>query len=136
MLFRQDGMTPFTVGRSTFTDRIEQGQDTTAKVYVPIAPESLGAVVLAQLDTAAAWTILDAPIAGELALFDRDGEIVRLSTRQGTMAGRLVRTSLEIVAEEGDSQWTHGSFLGYGGLLERIRFAVDPGTDSFYFGPM
>ena len=24
--------------------------------------------------------------------------------------------------------------LGYGGLLERIRFAVDPAINSFFFG--
>jgi hypothetical protein len=28
-----------------------------------------------------------------------------------------------------------GTFLGYSGLLERIRFAVDPQQNNFYFGP-
>jgi len=28
------------------------------------------------------------------------------------------------------------SFIGLSGFLERIRFAVDPLTDTFYFGSM
>ena len=30
--------------------------------------------------------------------------------------------------------WRGPSFLGYQGLLQRIRFAVDPETNLFYFG--
>ncbi|HKI06536.1 MAG TPA: hypothetical protein VKK31_31460 [Thermoanaerobaculia bacterium] len=30
--------------------------------------------------------------------------------------------------------WFGGSFIGYEGLLQRIRFAVDPETNLFYFG--
>jgi hypothetical protein len=52
---------------------------------------------------------------------------------------------LTIVADEGESceveatlfvsrDWAYGNFVGYSGLLERIRFAVDPGTNDFYFG--
>jgi len=28
------------------------------------------------------------------------------------------------------------SFLGLTGFLERIKFAADPNTDTFYFGPL
>lgn len=144
MLVRQNGV-PFSVGRSTFTDRAEQGQDQTAKIFVRIEPESLGGVVLAQLDTGAAWSIFDVQIAEALDLLGGEGEVVSLSTRQGRIKGRLERTRVDIVADEGESlhveatvlvssEWVHGSFLGYGGLLERIRFALDPSDSSFYFG--
>jgi hypothetical protein len=52
---------------------------------------------------------------------------------------------LTIVTDEGEScevdatlfasrEWVYGNFVGYSGLLERIRFAVDPGTNDFSFG--
>jgi hypothetical protein len=32
------------------------------------------------------------------------------------------------------TDWPGGNFLGYQGLLQRIRFAVDPEANLFYFG--
>jgi hypothetical protein len=32
--------------------------------------------------------------------------------------------------------WPGPNFLGYQGLLQRIRFAVDPESNRFYFGPI
>jgi hypothetical protein len=31
-------------------------------------------------------------------------------------------------------QWRGSNFLGYEGVLDRIRFAVDPRANLFYFG--
>jgi hypothetical protein len=50
-----------------------------------------------------------------------------------------------LVSHEGDSieieatvfvsrEWPSGNFIGYAGLLERIRFAIDPASNSFFFG--
>jgi hypothetical protein len=144
MLLRADG-TQFSTGRSRFLDQAPGSEDQRARILVRIEPQSLGQVILAQLDTGAAWSILDAQIAEALSLLDGDGEPVRFSTRLGTYEGRLARTHLDIVADEGDTvtieatvwvsrDWPGGTFLGYGGLLERIRFAVDPSDNSFYFG--
>jgi hypothetical protein len=119
----------------------------TAKIFVKIEPELLNAVILAQLDTAAPWSMLDAEVAEALSLLNGDGEPKRVSTRLGDYDGRLKRTRIQIVADEGESlsvdatvwvsaDWRGGTFLGYGGLLERIRFAVDPSENSFHFGPM
>lgn len=33
-------------------------------------------------------------------------------------------------------EWRRGNFLGYEGFLNRIRFAIDPSDNSFYFGLM
>ena len=30
--------------------------------------------------------------------------------------------------------WSGGNFLGYEGLFQRIRFAIDPEANFFYFG--
>jgi hypothetical protein len=135
----------FTVGRSRFVDHLEGTQDPSAKIFVKIEPESFGALVMAQLDTGAAWSILDARVAEALDLFRGSGQAVSLETRYGVIRGRLERIQVELVADEGDSvsvsatvlvspEWTHGSFVGYGGLLERIRFAIDPNDRFFYFG--
>lgn len=38
-----------------------------------------------------------------------------------------------------DSEYLWGdfpSFIGLGGFLERIRFAIDPNMDTFYFGQL
>jgi hypothetical protein len=146
MLVRQNG-TPFTVGRSRFLDRASGSHEPAAKIFVKIEPESLGVVILAQLDTGAPWSILEPEVADALSLLNGEGAPARISTRRGEFDGRLQRTRLSIVADEGESlgveatvwvspEWPERSFLGYGGLLERIRFAVDPDDNSFYFGPI
>jgi len=144
MLFRADGL-QFGTGRSRFSDHGAGGEEQTAKIFVKIEPTSLNAVILAQVDTGAAWSMLDAEIAEELSLLDGDGERRRISTRLGSYEGRLERTRIAIVADEGESlsidatvwvspDWHGGTFLGYAGLLESVRFAVDPGENAFYFG--
>ncbi len=111
------------------------------KILVGIAPIPL----LAQLDTGAAWSVLDGEIAEALGFLEHKGPTVGLSTRAGTIRGSLIRTPLTLVADEGESyeleatlfasrDWAFGNFLGYSGLLERVRFAVDPETNDFYFG--
>lgn len=146
MLVQQNGIS-FTIGRSRFTDGIVGSQEQSAKIFVRIEPESLGGVIFAQLDTGAAWSILDSQVAEELSLLNGQGGPTTISTRLGGFSGRLERTRISIVADEGESlnveatvwvspDWPGHSFLGYGGLLERIRFAVDPSDNTFYFGPV
>ncbi len=59
--------------------------------------------------------------------------------------GALYRLPVRIHADEGESleveatvflspDWPGPNFVGYQGLLQRIRFAVDPETNLFYFG--
>ena len=116
----------FTSGRSKFSDSVPGRMEPTAKVYVKLRIGGVDRTVLAQLDTGAAWSILDSGIAEEL--------------------GHLVRLPLTLVADEGESLETEGiffvcrdwpvdlTFLGYSGLLDSIRFALDPQVNHFYFG--
>jgi hypothetical protein len=65
----------------------------------------------------------------------------------GSKTGRLVRVGFSFVADEGEDldtegtffvspDWPRGlSFLGYSGLLDSVRFALDPQLNHFYFGP-
>jgi hypothetical protein len=74
-------------------------------------------------------------------------EKVALSTRFGLLRGSLYRVPVRLPADEGDPldleatvffspEWRGPSFVGYEGLLQRIRFAVDPEENLFYFGPL
>ena len=146
MLALPDGV-PFAVGRARFADELPSGEEQTAKIYIKIEPQAFGHLIVAQLDTGSSWSILHVEVAEAMNLLDGQGEVVLLRTRFGPLTGRLVRTPISIIADEGSSldidatvwvsrDWPAGSFIGYGGLLERVRFAVDPGTNQFYFGPI
>jgi hypothetical protein len=139
------GTADFTTGRAKFADIADWATDKTPKIYVKITPQNLeGTILLAALDTGAAWSILDAEVAENLDLIDGSGELVRVSTWRGPIEGRLHRIGLRLHADEGVSldfeatflisrDW-RGNFLGYGGLLQHIRFAVDATSNFFYFG--
>ncbi|HEX9724638.1 MAG TPA: hypothetical protein VGC53_10200 [Vicinamibacteria bacterium] len=142
-LLQRDGKL-FAGGRSRFLDS-DGGEEPTPKIFVKVLPGDAPVPLLAQLDTGAAWSVLDGEIADALGFLEQAGPSVSLSTRSGTVRGKLIRASLTLVADEGESyqveatlfvsrDWTHGNFLGYAGFLERIRFAVDPERNDFYFG--
>jgi hypothetical protein len=144
MLLRQDG-SEFTTGRSTYAEQPPDFQERTAKIFVKIGLAPLAGPILAQLDTGAGWSMLDAEVAEAMSLFDAEGEPAAVMTRKGRFQGKLARVSLEMVADEGDAlnleatvwvcrEWSEGTFLGYSGLLDHLRFAIDPSDNSFYFG--
>lgn len=100
------------------------------------------------VDTAAPWCILE-PRIGE-AVKDHAEELpgeVSISTRLGQFDGKLYTTSVTVAAEEGEPlememtlflspEWPAGNFVGYLGFLERLRFAIDPQENKFFFGPL
>ena len=135
----------FAIGRAKYLDQGADASEGTAKIFVRIEPLGFGGTVLAQLDTGAAWSVLNAEIAQALGLVGGDGEELKLKTRLGDFDGRLEEATLTIVAEDGESldvdarvfvsqDWPGQTFLGYMGLLERIRFGLDPQKNDFYFG--
>jgi hypothetical protein len=136
----------FCNARSRFLDRRPGSAEGTAKIYVKIVPEALGDVLVAQLDTGAAWSVLDADVAAEMSLLDGSGFPAKLS-RDHVYDGYLHRIWIDLPADAGQgygfeatvwvcADWRQGNFLGYEGFLNRIRFAVDASDNSFYFGPM
>lgn len=145
MLKLPDGL-HFSLGSARFADALPAGQEQTAKIYIKLEAEALGGLIVAQLDTGSPWSVLHVEVAEAMNLLDGQGEIATLQTRFGPLSGRLERTQIRIVADEGRSldidatvwvsrEWPAGNFVGYSGLLERVRFAVDPGTNTFHFGP-
>ena len=133
----------FATGSAVFMDT--DLAEVSPKIYVRIQPGNLLTPVLAQLDTGAAWSVLNAEVARLIGVLDARGEPLTLSTRMGNFRGKLVRVSVSLVADARESlnldatffvssEWAHATFLGYSGLLERIRFAIDPQRNLFYFG--
>jgi len=99
---------------------------------------------LARLDPATPWVVLNTEITECLGL-GTEGEKTILQTAAGRMEGTLARCPVVLVAQEGQSleidatlfvckEWQRGNFLGYAGLLERVRFAIDPVSRHFHFG--
>jgi hypothetical protein len=137
---------PFTHGRSRFSDHSPEWPEPTAKIYVKVRFDPLADTFLAQLDTGAAWSILASDTAVKLGLPVESGDPMKLGTRFGTLNGFLIRAPLTLIAEEGEDLHTEAtffvsadwprrlSFLGYSGLMDSIRFAVDPLANDFYFG--
>ena len=137
----------FALGRARFFDHLPDRSEPTPKIFVKIA---LGGprtpmTLLAQLDTGSAWSILDCESAEDIGLLTAPGIPRELRTPLGTINGRLVTVPIELIADEGTSldieaiffiseDWPGKTFLGYSGFLERIRFALDPPKNDFYFG--
>lgn len=140
---------PFSAGRAHFADELPEGPEGTNKVYLKFQVEGLDAPLMGVLDTGAPWSCLDPEVAEAVRATDAAGEPKRIRTHAGVFDGKLVRLTVTLLADEGESWsvdstvfvptdpgWPKGrSFLGYGGLLERIRFALDPSVNDFYFGP-
>lgn len=148
MLRRPDGST-FCQGRAAYLDVFPGGATRRdAKVYVRVAIGTPQFKTTAMLDTGSSYSVLDADMAEELAAFAEPGApALDLATRHGVLSGRLVRRALWLLAEEGQSleveatfwvspSWRFGHFLGYAGFLQRIRFALDPAANQFYFGAL
>ncbi|HEX5716035.1 MAG TPA: hypothetical protein VF179_07745, partial [Thermoanaerobaculia bacterium] len=96
----------------------------------------LSGVWTAQVDTGAAYSILEVDVSAALGLFDLKGSWTRVTTRFGVLGGQLIHLPVTLVADEGESldldapffvspEWRGGTFLGYTGLLDRIRIALD-----------
>ncbi len=113
-------------------------------IFVEIAFPGKSITTLARLDPATPWVVLNSEIAENLGFCFKEAK-TKLYTIGGVMEGTLERQPIELLALEGPSltieatifvckEWQRECFLGYSGFLERIRFAVDPLTQHFYFG--
>ena len=102
----------------------------------------------ALVDTGSEWCVLPAELAMQLGYDSQTDELdTRLHTRFGTIVGRLARIALSLHADEGvrvdveatwfiSQDWPGPPVLGWKGCLERIRFALDPAEESFYFAEL
>jgi hypothetical protein len=117
-----------------------------ARILIRVAISLISNPALAVMDTAAPWCIFEPEVGSTLRrTFARAEEGIVLSTRFGRFGGTLYRGLITLLADEGEPlevdatvflspDWQGPNFLGYEGFLQRIRFAVDPQTNLFYFG--
>lgn len=137
----------FSSGRASFLDSPPSDQGRSARIYVRVAVQGMKEAFLALLDTGAEWSILDREIAEQIGLTDIDGEAATLRHKEGTTHGKLVRTTVTMLADEGDGldveatvfvpdgAWPTGrNFIGYSGFLEKLRIGLDAQNNQVYFG--
>jgi hypothetical protein len=109
--------------------------------------------LLVIVDTGGAYFVCDPMTANLMQLSHRESIGTNdLIIRGYRYRGDLYRTRIQFVASKGESfdldvtafvprlppgdEWHFPSFLGLQGCLEFIRFAVDPATNTFFFGPL
>lgn len=100
------------------------------------------------LDTGSEWVVFSKEFIDDYDIeIDDDTNLQKtMFTRFGRIEGYLNRLLLILIAENGDSlpmeatcfisqDWPGPPVIGWKGCLERIKFAVDPSIEKFYFGP-
>lgn len=145
----EDGR-PFAQGTCPYLHRPLTEAETTNRILVNVKINGLE--TQAVVDTGGVWLVCDPGFAEVLELDPEGGwECPPLWIRGHQFRGMLHRLRVTLVAEEGQDlelegtafvpepepyqSWPWLSFLGFHGCLERIRFAVNPITETFYFGP-
>jgi hypothetical protein len=142
-MLRLDNGTVFATGSAPYDFLPEENPR--LQIQIEIDGQRLSAAV----DTAAPYFICNVATAESLGITAAEHVGVQeLSTRKGVMAGNLYRIPLVLLATEGgsveievttfvpsDETWNgEPLFLGLLNCLDRVRFAVDPAAEKFYFG--
>ncbi|MEW5986557.1 MAG: hypothetical protein AB1791_07995 [Chloroflexota bacterium] len=143
---------PFATGLADYTYHSPTPRELEPRLILQIAFEGFEAAAI--LDTGAPYVICAPAVARQVG-FAPTGSLgqIRLLVRGASVSGRLYRSTVTFPAILGvdlsvdatvfvpDPDWEESwgdlpSFIGLGGCLERMRFAIDPGSDTFYFGPL
>ncbi len=139
-----DDEVPFS-GVTTYLDDDPAQRSENAFIHIKVVVEGeVPTPLVARVDTAAPYVILNSELNRQIGL-NMTSDQIPLHTAAGRKEGSLERVPITLIAEGGESlevdatlfvcdDWDRGSFLGYGGLLERIRVAVDPSSRKYYFG--
>jgi hypothetical protein len=130
-------------GSQWYLDALPYSTDTAPRGVVTVV--ALDQEFTAILDTGANQCVLEWAIAEPL-LSGSDDWLPQTRALGGQVHnGVLFPIVLTLPADEGDpvavetSAWSAQSFggpnlIGYGGLLEKLGTAIDPGSNRFYFG--
>jgi predicted aspartyl protease len=140
---------PFAQGACPFLYRPATAWETTPRLIITTQIEGIQTEVV--IDTGGVYLVCN-PAIMEQINFDPSDELGTdvINIRGHKVTGVLHRLSITLLAEEGQSlelealsfvphlrpteEWDLPSFMGMFGCLERLRFAVDPVTNTFYFG--
>ncbi len=137
----------FLTGICDYSDFYPGRKEPLARIYVPFRAQGVDIRFLGLLDTGGHFCILSPEVVDLVGdVLSGSDEETSLLTAQGRLSGKLYRHRIELLAEEGEnldleatvlvlSDWRGPSVLGYTGVLDRVRFAIDPRENRFYFGP-
>ena len=141
----------FATGACPYACRPATAYEETVRVFIPIRIDDVP--VDAVIDTGAMHLICGTETIDNLGLHPADSlGRRRILIRGQIVAGDLHRVSLTVPAHQGEvltqevtafvpildpgEESNLPTFLGWQYCLERIRFAVDPATETFYFGTL
>jgi len=151
-MLRFDNDEPFSTGMATYLYRPATAEETSPRILLQIqVGEQL---ISAFVDTGSPYFLCDPEVASTLGLSPEDAlgsETIRF--RKERLNGKIHRFPVIFLAEAGenlpveatmfvpdltnDQVWgDFPSIIGLSGCLERLRFAVDPSNDRFYFGAL
>jgi hypothetical protein len=142
---------PFATGTCPYWDQPPSRHTATPRITIVVQID--GFQTQAVVDTGGVYLVCDPEIPDVLDLDSSAGLGVDTLLISGyEYVGDLHRLIITLLAEKGESlelevtafiprldpreEWQKPSFLGLQGCLEFLRFAVDPGTNAFYFGPL
>jgi len=118
---------------------------------IVVLVEAEGIKLPAVVDTGAPWSIISPKRAADAGVDVTAGIRAShpLNVRGIRYQGWICRLSIRLVAEEGQdlyleppvfipeaAEWLLPNFIGLTGFLSNMRWAVDPGENLFYFGPL
>ncbi len=143
----------FAVGGTHYQD-FYPGSEMWARVVVRINIEHCQEAY-AIVDTGAQWSVFDPVLVQAFGIdlnSEHESRKICLMVRGTLYEGRQIRVDVTLKADYGedltvdatvfvptldpDDVWPWPNFLGLEGLLDRMRFAVDPTENAFYFGPV
>jgi len=140
----------FAVGCMTYLDHYP-GEENSPKIVLSIQIKN-SAPIMAIMDTGAPWCIFDPDLLSLSEVDKEDGyrPDKGLNIRGTIYYGVLSRLPITFLADEGrdisveatvfipdrrfDNTWQFPNFIGLDGCLSRLRFAIDPSENIFYFG--
>ena len=149
-LMLEDGSV-FASGSTPYRYEAAIQSETMPRIIVPIEIDDRK--YYAYVDTGAFYLLCHPDVAEILGLDSGDAlEVSEIKIRGCTVAGEIHRLELGLRAETGQGlridataflpldrdwwEWGNCAVLGLCGCLDRMRFAVDPTGDVFYFGPL
>ncbi len=123
------------------------------RLVIPIRLAQATIITHAVVDTGAPWSVVNPDRAELLQDYSTEYRDLRIHIRGTAFRGDIWRIPVEMVAHEGQSirfeasvfipnlrpdfdSWSLPEFIGLQGFLDRIRFAVDPEDNLFYFGAL
>lgn len=146
----KDG-TPFAIGSAPYQYRPATSRETYERILLTISIGDLKTSAL--VDTGGVFFVCSPEIADYIGLdSERGASADRLLLRGRLISGTLHRVEITLEADEGESlslavtafvprlrageEWFEEfpCIMALYGCLERLRFAIDPTTGTFYFG--